>query len=176
MHVFEQIPWLSYYIKKIPYTGKRYMSLRSMATARAAERFQKGSTTKDIFYYLVCQLVHLSGMQGIYIPLCPTVEQRRRCRQGDTAARGRPCGCLACHRSRFRYHSRHARRCVFALTTPARGIQAPEGRGGSVLSTRRGLAGYEVPSEHAIFGSCYVRFLSSSFLCLHAWSVCTGLG
>lgn len=50
----ENLPWLSWYAKKalVLGTGKA-RALESMGIARAKQRYARGSTTKDLFYYLV---------------------------------------------------------------------------------------------------------------------------
>ncbi|KAJ3539059.1 hypothetical protein NM688_g6420 [Phlebia brevispora] len=50
--VFDTIPWLSYYVKWIPGTGKDLKRLHKMAFGRTRARFQSGSAVKDVFYYL----------------------------------------------------------------------------------------------------------------------------
>ena len=48
------MPWLSYYMKKLPTFNRNPLeTMRSGALARTAERVDKGSGTKDLFYYLV---------------------------------------------------------------------------------------------------------------------------
>ena len=52
--LFAEMPWISYYVKRIPVAGSKLKSFRELATNRTAERFKNGSMHKDIFYYLVC--------------------------------------------------------------------------------------------------------------------------
>lgn len=50
--VYEHIPWLSWYTKHIPGAGEDLKQMRNMAMARAGKRYESGSTSRDLFYYL----------------------------------------------------------------------------------------------------------------------------
>ncbi|GJE89584.1 cytochrome P450 [Phanerochaete sordida] len=50
--VYGEIPWISYYAAMSPRLGKDLKSMRQMAFSRAAQRYDSGSTAKDLFYYL----------------------------------------------------------------------------------------------------------------------------
>ena len=44
---------MSYYVKLLPWAGKEIKGMRKMGFARTEQRYQQGSATKDLFYYLV---------------------------------------------------------------------------------------------------------------------------
>ncbi|PSS01016.1 hypothetical protein PHLCEN_2v4082 [Hermanssonia centrifuga] len=50
--IYEHIPWLSYYTKKIPGVGEDLKKMRTLGFARTDQRYKSGSTAKDLFYYL----------------------------------------------------------------------------------------------------------------------------
>nr|BAL05078.1 cytochrome P450 [Phanerodontia chrysosporium] len=48
----EHVPWVAYYAKKIPSVVRKVSEMRGMGISRAKMRYQQGSTSKDLFYYL----------------------------------------------------------------------------------------------------------------------------
>lgn len=56
---FEHIPWLSYYVAQVPALTRDLSKMRALSFNRSAVRYQSGSTTKDLFYYLVRILLRL---------------------------------------------------------------------------------------------------------------------
>lgn len=51
--LFGEIPWVSYYLRYLPFAAQDPKRMREMAFARAEQRYTSGSTSKDLFYYLV---------------------------------------------------------------------------------------------------------------------------
>lgn len=51
--MFDTVPWLSYYLKRLPGIGKDLKRLHDMAFGRTRSRYRYGSSLKDVFYYLV---------------------------------------------------------------------------------------------------------------------------
>ena len=51
--IFEHLSWVSYYAKHIPALVRNVLTLRRLGISRAQQRYQQGSTSKDLFYYLV---------------------------------------------------------------------------------------------------------------------------
>lgn len=51
--IYEHIPWLSYYTKRLPGFGEDVKSMRAMGFARTEQRYTSGSTSRDLFYFLV---------------------------------------------------------------------------------------------------------------------------
>lgn len=49
---FEHVPWLSHYILHFPALIRSLTDLRALAFGRSKLRYERGSTTKDLFYYL----------------------------------------------------------------------------------------------------------------------------
>ena len=49
--VYEQIPWITYYLKMIP--GATDTQFREFCFDRGTKRYARGATVKDLFYYLV---------------------------------------------------------------------------------------------------------------------------
>lgn len=54
--VFEHMPWLAPFAKRVPGFGHNLKSLRAMALERTTQRYTNGSDCKDLFYYLVSTL------------------------------------------------------------------------------------------------------------------------
>ena len=52
--VFEHIPWLTHFAKRVPFFGNALKSLRASALEKTAQRYESGAPTshKDLFYYL----------------------------------------------------------------------------------------------------------------------------
>nr|BAL05147.1 cytochrome P450 [Phanerodontia chrysosporium] len=50
--VYEHIPWLSYYVKKLPGAGSDLKMMRAMAFGQTEKRYATATTTRDLFYYL----------------------------------------------------------------------------------------------------------------------------
>ncbi|KAI0688711.1 cytochrome P450 [Cytidiella melzeri] len=50
--IYEHVPWLSFYTRHLPNIGKALVELRRMAYERTAKRYQNGSSTKDLFFFL----------------------------------------------------------------------------------------------------------------------------
>ena len=48
-----EIPWVGYYVGKVPMAAQDNKAMRAMAFARAEQRYASGSASKDLFYYLV---------------------------------------------------------------------------------------------------------------------------
>lgn len=55
--IYEHVPWLSFYTRHLPNVGKDLIGFRNMGISRTAARYKQGSTTKDLFYYLVCHYI-----------------------------------------------------------------------------------------------------------------------
>lgn len=53
MAIYGEIPWLSYYTRFIPPATRDVKRVRQMAFSRTEKRYATGSTTRDLFYYLV---------------------------------------------------------------------------------------------------------------------------
>lgn len=51
--LYEHVPWLARFAKAIPGMAEDIKRMRKMGLQRAATRTKRGSTTKDVFYYLV---------------------------------------------------------------------------------------------------------------------------
>lgn len=51
--IYEHVPWISYYVKLLPWAGKDLKMMLKLAFDRAAQRYNQGSSAKDLFYYLV---------------------------------------------------------------------------------------------------------------------------
>lgn len=49
---FEHVPWLSYYVARVPALTRDLTHLRALAFKRTITRYQSGSSAKDLFYYL----------------------------------------------------------------------------------------------------------------------------
>ncbi|GJE86759.1 cytochrome P450 [Phanerochaete sordida] len=49
---FEHVPWLSHYISHFPSMIRSLTKLRTLAFGRSQTRYNKGSNTRDLFYYL----------------------------------------------------------------------------------------------------------------------------
>ncbi|CAL1706398.1 unnamed protein product [Somion occarium] len=49
---FEHIPWVTYWVQKLGIASGAVKKQRAFSLARADERYQQGSKTKDLFYYL----------------------------------------------------------------------------------------------------------------------------
>ena len=56
--LFEHVPWLPYIVEQMPGIGRMLDYMRSLGINRAKVRFENGSKTKDLFYYLVCPVVY----------------------------------------------------------------------------------------------------------------------
>ena len=52
MMIFDHLPWLSYIAKQLP-AAQTIKNLRKRAMARTMGRYERGATSKDLFYYLV---------------------------------------------------------------------------------------------------------------------------
>lgn len=50
---YEHLPWLSYYTRNFPVLISTLARLRQTAYERTVQRYNHGSTVKDLFYYLV---------------------------------------------------------------------------------------------------------------------------
>ncbi|KAI0345507.1 cytochrome P450 [Trametopsis cervina] len=50
--MYEHVPWLSYYTKRVPNVGNDLVELHKVAFERTAKRYENGSSTKDLFYFL----------------------------------------------------------------------------------------------------------------------------
>ncbi|EKM49557.1 uncharacterized protein PHACADRAFT_131233 [Phanerochaete carnosa HHB-10118-sp] len=50
--VYEHVPWLSYYVKKLPRGVEAIKKMRALAFSQAEKRYNSGSTSRDLFYYL----------------------------------------------------------------------------------------------------------------------------
>ncbi|KAI0337448.1 cytochrome P450 [Trametopsis cervina] len=50
--MFEHVPWLSFYTRHIPALGAALKRLRSAAYERTVLRYQEGTATKDLFFFL----------------------------------------------------------------------------------------------------------------------------
>ncbi|KAI0075130.1 high nitrogen upregulated cytochrome P450 monooxygenase 2 [Panus rudis PR-1116 ss-1] len=50
--IFEHIPWITHYVAKIPKIADQIRKQREFAISKARQRYQQGSKTKDLFYYL----------------------------------------------------------------------------------------------------------------------------
>ncbi|KAJ3525055.1 hypothetical protein NM688_g8461 [Phlebia brevispora] len=50
--LYEHAPWISYYTAMFPWVGNDLKTMRKMGFARTEQRYQQGSTTRDLFYYL----------------------------------------------------------------------------------------------------------------------------
>ncbi|GJE99306.1 cytochrome P450 [Phanerochaete sordida] len=50
--VYEHVPWLSYYAKKLPGAGSDVKQMRAMAFGQTEKRYAAGTTSRDLFYYL----------------------------------------------------------------------------------------------------------------------------
>ena len=48
-----EVPWISYYAKKLPWVAQDNKAMRVMAFSRTEQRYASGSASKDLFYYLV---------------------------------------------------------------------------------------------------------------------------
>ncbi|EKM51985.1 uncharacterized protein PHACADRAFT_212598 [Phanerochaete carnosa HHB-10118-sp] len=48
----EHVPWIAYYAKKVSSVVRKALELSYMGDSRAQQRYQQGSTSKDLFYYL----------------------------------------------------------------------------------------------------------------------------
>lgn len=60
--LYEHLPWVPRVLKCIPGGGKTVRSMRAIGLNRANARFENGSKSKDLFYYLVSKnspLCHL---------------------------------------------------------------------------------------------------------------------
>ena len=51
--MYEHVPWLSYYAKKLPGAGSDVKQMRAMAFGQTEKRYAAGTTSRDLFYYLV---------------------------------------------------------------------------------------------------------------------------
>ena len=51
--MYEHVPWLSYYAKKLPGAGSDVKQMRAMAFGQTEKRYATGTTSRDLFYYLV---------------------------------------------------------------------------------------------------------------------------
>ena len=51
--LYEHAPWISYYVRMLPWAGRDLKLMRKMGFARAEQRYTQGSSAKDLFYYLV---------------------------------------------------------------------------------------------------------------------------
>lgn len=49
--MYHHIPWLAHYAKRLP-MSPALKKMRGFALGRTAERYKKGASTKDLFYYL----------------------------------------------------------------------------------------------------------------------------
>ncbi|GJE94426.1 cytochrome P450 [Phanerochaete sordida] len=49
--MYHHIPWLAHYAKRLP-MSPALKKMRAFALGRTADRYKKGATTKDLFYYL----------------------------------------------------------------------------------------------------------------------------
>ncbi|GJE91627.1 cytochrome P450 [Phanerochaete sordida] len=47
-----EVPWVSYYAKKLPWIATENKAMRVMAFSRTEQRYASGSASKDLFYYL----------------------------------------------------------------------------------------------------------------------------
>lgn len=47
------MPWLARYVSHFPMLIRTFTDLRTVAFGRAKVRYESGSKTKDLFYYLV---------------------------------------------------------------------------------------------------------------------------
>lgn len=56
----DHMPWLGDLVKYVP-LAPGVVRMRVAARTRAAERFHKGATSKDLFYYLVSIMTMWSG-------------------------------------------------------------------------------------------------------------------
>ena len=61
--VYEHLPWLSYYTRHLPGFGGDVKLMRAMGMAQTEKRYNRGSTSKDLFYFLV------SPSRKLYVPL-----------------------------------------------------------------------------------------------------------
>ncbi|KIP08940.1 hypothetical protein PHLGIDRAFT_68457 [Phlebiopsis gigantea 11061_1 CR5-6] len=50
--VYEHLPWLSYYTRHLPGFGKDVKMMRAMGMAQTEKRYHRGSSSKDLFYFL----------------------------------------------------------------------------------------------------------------------------
>ncbi|EKM49543.1 uncharacterized protein PHACADRAFT_153972 [Phanerochaete carnosa HHB-10118-sp] len=50
--VYEHVPWLSYYVKKLPGGVGAVKTMHALAFSQAEKRYTSGSTSRDLFYYL----------------------------------------------------------------------------------------------------------------------------
>ena len=51
--IYDQLPWLPHFTKHVPAVGRELLKLRGAAINRATERYKRGATSRDLFYYLV---------------------------------------------------------------------------------------------------------------------------
>lgn len=78
---FEHVPWLSYYVARVPALTRDLTHLRALAFKRTITRYQRGSSAKDLFYYLVRVLCRagsiLTHMDYGYVRATRTVRRKR---------------------------------------------------------------------------------------------------
>ena len=63
--LYEHIPWISYYTKMLPWASKDVKQMRKMGFSRTEQRYNQGSTTRDLFYYLVGTSAVVSGVVSV---------------------------------------------------------------------------------------------------------------
>jgi hypothetical protein len=73
-HIYEQVPWLAYYVGYIPSAGEDNKVMRTMCIAQTERRIAAGTTSKDLFYFLVSPQLLWSPRLLIFLG----TEQRRR--------------------------------------------------------------------------------------------------
>ena len=55
--IYEHVPWLGYYTRNFPSLITNLIKLRHMAANRTTQRYNSGSKVKDLFYYLVREMI-----------------------------------------------------------------------------------------------------------------------
>lgn len=71
--VLESLPWFAYHIAKLPVLSEKFRKIREQANQRARERIQRGTSSKDLFHYLVSSVPVMAAQTDTRYP-----EQRGR--------------------------------------------------------------------------------------------------